>query len=232
MKKVVLVIAFLFLFSAVGAASPLLDYSQGKVAIDLNLRPSGKLAYSEATLNGKSSNLDLGLTFGLGNKFAFQWLNQASKTKTYSFTITDGSDTITGSGHSKLTANQFNLLYLLDKNIAGFVGYTQAKNNVYGSGTYDGVPFTDNIPGKTVKGWQAGFTGAFPLGEKLTGYGTVGLGNKIESFEFGVAYELSKNAELNLFYKTVNYKDLQFQDDDDKYNLRVKGPGVGLTLKF
>ncbi len=56
MKKVVLVVSFLFLFSAVGFASPLTDFSQGKASIDLNWRPSGDFDDGAYTYDGASGN--------------------------------------------------------------------------------------------------------------------------------------------------------------------------------
>lgn len=173
------------------------------------------------------------MTIGLGNKFAFQWQNQSPKTKKVPFIITDGSSILgTGSGNAKITANQFNILYSLDKRVAAFIGYTQAKNELEGSGTFMGVPFGGTIPGKNVNGWQAGFTGTFPLSDKFVGYGTLGFGDKIENIELGIAYQFSKNAELNLFYKSVKYKELQYEDANWKYDLKFSGPGIGLTFKF
>ncbi len=232
MKKVVLVVSFLFLFSAVGFASPLTDFSQGKASVDLNWRIDSEHEYDGGSLDGSNSSYDLGLTIGLGNKFAFQWQNQTAKSKDYSGTITDGINTASGTVNTKLTANQFNILYSLDKNVAAFVGYTQAKNEIDYRGTLNGVPGSGTISGKNVNGWQAGFTGSFPMGDKLSGYGTLGFGNKIVNLEFGLSYEFSKNAELNLFYKHTEYKDLQFEGSSAKYDVKVKGPGIGLTFKF
>lgn len=232
MKKGCLTVVLLLLFSSIGFASPLMDYSQGKGAIDLSLRPSNNLDFGDGSLDGNNSNFDGGITFGLGNKFAFQWLNQNSKSKTYSGTISDGVDTATGSVYTKLTANQFNLLYKLDKNFATFAGFTQAKNDLTVNGTFNGSAFSGTAGGKTINGWQLGFVGSFPMGENFTGYGTVGFGNKIENFEVGVSYAMAKNTELNLFYKSVKYKDLEFEDADGKYDLKVDGLGAGITFKF
>ncbi len=232
MKRSVLVVAFLFLFSAVGFASPLTDFSQGKASIDLNWRMSNDLEYPGDSLDASNSNFDVGLTIGLGNKFAFQWQNQNAKSKDYSGTFTNGVDVLSGSLNSKLTANQFNILYSVDKNVAAFVGYTQAKNEFDVNGTYNGTPFGGTVSGKMVNGWQLGFTGSFPMGKNMSGYGTLGFGNKITNIEIGIAYEFAKNAELNLFYKSTEYKDLEFDGVSDKYDLKVKGPGVGVTFKF
>lgn len=235
MKKLVLTVSFLFLFSAVAWAAPLTDFSQGKASIDLNWRPNSDLEheYISGTADGASSNFDLGLTIGLGNRFAFQWQNQTSKTKTTGLLGTSGSTVVlNATGTAKVTANQFNILYSLDKNCAVFAGYTQAKNELDGSGSFLGSAFSGTQGGKTVNGWQAGFTGSFPLGNNFVGYGTIGFGNKIENIEVGFAYQFSKNAELNLFYKSTKYKDLQYDGADWKYDMKVKGPGVGLTFKF
>jgi hypothetical protein len=94
-KKVVLMVSFLFLFSAVGFASPLTDFSQGKASIDINWRPSSNLKYPEGKLDGNNNNFDFGLTIGLGDKFGFQWQNQTAKSKNYSGTITVGGNVLT-----------------------------------------------------------------------------------------------------------------------------------------
>jgi hypothetical protein len=119
----------MFLFSAVGFASPLTDFSQGKGALDITLRPSSNLDFEGESLDGTSSNFDLGLTLGLGNNFAFQWQKSTAKSKLFG-TLSDGVNTATGSMNTKLTANQFNILYKLEKNFIAFVGYTQAKNEM------------------------------------------------------------------------------------------------------
>lgn len=219
MKKAVMVLSFLFLFSTVGFASPLLDFSKGKTAIDLSWRPSSDFDSGDISADGKNNNFDFGLTVGLGNRFALQWLNQSAKSK-------DFYDVY----NATLTANQFNLLYSLDKNVAAFVGYTRTKNDV-------GIYTYETLNGKTISGWQAGLTGSVPLGDKFSGYGTVGVGNKITSYEAGVAYEFAKNLEVNLFYKYAKYKDLEFNYDIlnyiyGSYDLKVKGPGIGVTYKF
>ncbi len=232
MKKACLTILCLFVFSAVGFASPLTDYSQGKVAVDLAVRPSSNLDIAGGDLDGSNSNFDGGLTFGLGNKFAFQWATQNSKSKDYSGTVTYGLNTATGSIHTDLNANQFNVLYQLDKNVSAFVGYTQAKNDVVANGTINGVAINGTAGGKTVNGWQVGLQGSTPLSDKVTGYGIVGVGSKINSFEAGISYAFAPNTELNVFYKNTKYKDLEFDAAPGKYDVQVDGLGVGVTFKF
>jgi predicted porin len=82
-----------------------------------------------------------------------------------------------------------------------------------------------------LNGWQAGFADHSRLATSFS-VRVGGFGNKITSFEIGITYEFSKNAELNLFYKSTEYKDLQFKGEPDKYDLKVDGPGIGLTFKF
>ncbi len=104
-------------------------------------------------MDGENGNFDIGLTIGLSNKFAFQWQNQNATSKRNSGPFTIGGDTITLHGNkSKTTANQFNVLYSLDKSFAGFIGYTQAKNEIDGLVTDNGNLYR-LFPGKTVNGW-------------------------------------------------------------------------------
>lgn len=183
MRKILLIITLILAFSSVGFASPQTDYSQGKVSIDYAFRPNLDLDWSsKGTLDGKSGNHDLGITIGLGNNFAFQFQNQTADSKSYYFS--DPSTPFTA--NTETNANQFNLLYKLDNNVSAFVGYVNAKTDVKLSGS-------ETISGKRVNGWQVGLVASTPLAEKLTGYGSVGFGSKIENFEIGLGYALSKN---------------------------------------
>lgn len=95
MKKTVFTLVLIFSIMSVCAASPLTDYSQGKVAIDYTYRPSFDMETSpevsgseniqkpvdyinneinkrEKNFSGKAK-LDWGITAGLGNNWAFQY---------------------------------------------------------------------------------------------------------------------------------------------------------------
>ncbi|MDT8902402.1 hypothetical protein [Anaeroselena agilis] len=235
MKKILLIVTMLVLGCSVASASPLMDYSAGKVAVDVASRPNQSNDWSGLTsYGGKGGNYDLGLTFGLGDKFALQIAHQKANSKLF----TAANQTLTVSnGNTETTANQINILYKLDKNFAAFAGYTHSRTDLTFSagsiikGRYFFVG--SSAQGKNANGYQIGFVASAPLGDRLTGYAVAGVGNRIENFEFGVGYALAANTELNLYYRSTKHKDLEFHNITDyKYDLKISGIGYGLTFKF
>lgn len=229
MKKISLIATvMIFALSSVAFASPLTDFSQGKVAVDINFRPDADITCSGSltgSVKGKNDNIDLGATIALGNKFAFQYKNSNQKTKDHSLTLTNPPLTI-NVARTEIEAQEYNILYKIDKGFAAFAGITNAKASI------TGISNPVSYPGKSISGYQVGIIGNTPIGKNLNAYGIIGVGDKITSFEFGVGYEIAKNTELNLFYKDAKYKDLEVQTLNGKSDATVKGMGYGLTFKF
>ena len=219
MKKVLAVLVGLMMLCSVAAASPLMDYSAGKAAIDVSVYPSldfhltNNQGYDQSP-GGVSGNIDWGLTAGLGNKFAVQYRQFNPKTVTYN-----------GSLHEivKLDTQELNGLYKLDKNLAGFVGYHQAKNVDYTWGN-SLTSFGKNT-------MQVGLVGTTPIGDKFSLFGTVGVGSGLTNFEVGVAYAVTPNLDLNVLYRDLRVNGVKFNAGVECKN-EVKGFGYGLTYKF
>lgn len=122
MKKTVLALVLIFGIVGVCSASPLTDYSKGKVAIDFNYRPSFDMEakpYVEAsgTYNGNDvgamgqevnqyinenigdkgnfdgkTKLDWGITVGMGNNWAFQYRGLKAEADGKTYTIFENKD--------------------------------------------------------------------------------------------------------------------------------------------
>lgn len=262
MKKASLITVILLLIGSVATAAPLSDYSAGKGSVDLTWNVHQKLENNFSDLgaflpDSAKNKFAGGLTIGLGHNLAFQYKNRQGEsnllagntgplgTRDWSFTgFSPGIVTVSNisvSVFSKVQADEFNLLYKLNPNLSVFAGTVRVKGTVAWDGSIDyrtggGFTFTQPVAGSdsnSVNGYQVGFVAATQLTDKLTGWATVGLGNKIESWEFGMGYPLAENLDLNLSYSKVKYKDLNagllgFDLD----SLTASGIGMGVTYKF
>jgi hypothetical protein len=215
MKKLAAILAVLlctFMFAGVTTASPLTDYSAGKVALDVNWTPNNDMEASSQSYgfsgDGKNANFDFGVTAGLGNKWAIQYRYFNPVSKDYF------------GYHAGVRSQEVNILYKLDKNLSAFAGWHQAK-------------LTSNFPGFSPDNkstWQAGLIGTTELSRKTTLYGIVGAGGSLFSAEAGFAYALDKDLDVNLFYRYKRIDNLKVNDYE--LDTTVKGFGLGLTYRF
>lgn len=233
MKKIVITLAAAMIVSSVSFASPLTDYDQGSVAIDLNMSISPKVKADGESLDAKN-RFGAAVTYGLSDKWAVQYKYADNKSKNYTFEYIEPDDYEKATLNARLSANEFNVLYQLDPNIAAYVGWVRATTKINGS--YIAGPGADNITEsgsdtekQSKNGYQVGIITKIRLGDNLNGWAAVGAGNKITSYEIGLGYDLSKNAEWNVFYRNVKYKDFNI---DGKMDIKTTGIGTGVTFKF
>lgn len=211
MKKVVSGVAALLMLSSVGFASPLNDFSQGKVAVDVSVRPSSDFKTSDDNDNKDAkSYTEYGLTFGLGNNLAFQYKGANPQNKDDHF-----------GDHIKLATQEFNVLYKTSDNFTIFTGINQAK-----------AKFSWVGDGDTKSNWQLGVIGQTPLGENLTGYATIAAGQDTSAWKIGLGYALSKNLDLDVFYGENKYNKVKDHNPNYTTDYTIKGMGYGLTYKF
>lgn len=218
MKKACLTALLLLSLSGAAVAAPLTDYSAGKTSIDISYMPNLDLSVDGDSTDGKSKSVDVGVTFGLGNNLALQYIHNSAKTDTtYLSSSLNFKD--------EITVQQFNILYKVAENASVFAGYTQAKDDLVTSiGTFSG---------KSIKGYQVGLQGNLPINGKLSSYGIISAGNKITSYELGLTQQINTNLDVNLFYKNLKYKDLEYNDEPDyKFDGKADGVGIGITYKF
>lgn len=214
-KRVLATIVAISAISSVGFASPMTDYSQGNVAVDLSVRASNHTDMDGNSGDGKTANFNYGLTVGMGDNWAFQYKKDNADSKTF----TEGGG---NTGHTELESNQYNVLYKLDQNLSAFVGLTNTKAKYRMNASLD----TDNAVG-----YQVGLVGTMPLAPKLTGYASLGLGNKITDYQIGLGYEVFQNVELNVGYQDTKFKKLHYSGESD-FDYKAHGMTYGLTYKF
>lgn len=218
MKKGLLITLLVMLVGAPAAAAPLTDYSAGKTAIDLTYRQSEVNTYFGRAFNptfDEKYNLDLGLTVGLGNNFAFQYTHYNAKSKD-----TDIQGNI---WNARVKTQEFNILHKISNNISIYTGIVRTDVNANTSGFGDVVSAGKDI-------WQLGLSGSTKLNGKTTAYASAGTGVDFLKWKLGLAYEVAPSLELNLDYQCIkaNVND----DNVGRIEAKAKGFGMGLTYKF
>lgn len=192
MKKtaILTMVAATILTTSIGFAAPLTDYSAGKTSIDLTWRQSSVDANSQFSNDAlsKKGNFDFGITTGLGNNFALQYTNYKAKSK--DTTLPDGA----GSSYQEngsLKAQEFNVLYKLDKNLSVYTGIVSLKGNVDAEGGSPSSSSKNKV--------QFGLIGGTKLGDKTTAYAQVGVASSFTNWKVGVSQEIAPNLELKGF---------------------------------
>lgn len=232
MKNVLILIASLMLIGSVAVASPLTDYSAGKGSIDLtwrNTTNSGTAAGAGLAVNGDSSskyNLDGALTFGLNNNFAFQFRTFSPESKD---TLISGGGGMTNK--SKYSADEYNVLYKVDKNVAVFTGLVNAKGRLTFSNP------TLNFSTKSKNLWQIGLIGSSPIADRTTLWASVAARNSnMVNWEIGASYGFAPNLELNVNYRQFKANDFTgYLSNGSAVNVsevKSRGLGFGVTYKF
>jgi predicted porin len=232
-KAILAMAAATMLTTSIGFAAPLSDYSAGKTSIDLTWRQSDvKTTDSEAeTSFGKKSNLDWGITTGLGNNFAIQYNGYNAKSKdAVSWSDVDE----TGISHVDLKTQELNVLYKLNKNVSVYTGLVRLKAEENANVSYtDGSPSeTESYSTKTKNKIQFGVIGSTKLAEKTTAYAQVGVASNFNNWKVGVSQEIAPNVEFNVDYRRLKAKKLDFGGDDGNFDVSSKGIGFGITCKF
>ena len=124
MKKTILVtLCLCALLTSAVAASPLTDYSAGKVSIDASYSKPSMSNYEYPNTNkcdGKGK-WDYTATIGIGNKLAIQY-SQANPT----------ADETSLGNSMELNIKEYNLLYQLDPNFSVYTGIVRGSAKWYG----------------------------------------------------------------------------------------------------
>lgn len=243
--KVLMVFLGIMLISGIGFASPLTDYSAGKVAIDLDWRntevdgnyscdepPWWAINMSQLNL-GKSYSLDGGVTVGLGNKFAFQYnsFRPSGTGRSHADMNFAGLNWLADvTSRTELSTQQFNILYKMDDNISVFTGVFHGKIDFDGYFDPPGMHFY-GIAERNI--WQLGLVGSTKLGDKTTLYGTVGVGKDLTNWTAGLSYAVASHTEVNLSYRKLKVKDFDFFGNGiHSMDGEASGLGLGVTHKF
>ncbi|MGL5513036.1 MAG: outer membrane beta-barrel protein [Sporomusa sp.] len=210
-KKVLLALATAMAVTSVSFASPLSDYEKGNVVIDLNTSISPDVKIDGYSFDGKS-RLGAGVTYGIGNKMAVQYKYLDNKTKDYYYY---------GNINAEVTGHELDVLYQVQPNVSAFAGFTRSTGKI----NWDGYSEKQSR-----NGYHIGIIGQTKITDDVTGWASVSAGNRLTSYEIGLGYDIAMNAELNLFYRYLKYKDFNVYGED--VDATVKGLGAGVTFKF
>jgi hypothetical protein len=214
-----------------------MDYSKGKASIDLIWRntkndgPGVDINGNDGTIAFPHKNsLDAGLTFGLGDNTAVQYRNFGAKSQPLTYMATDGS---TFNQTLKLTTNEFNVLYKLDKNVAAFVGLVRAQTDYSASTSTPTASVSNSMDASATKTLsQLGIVASTVIADKTTLWGSVAVGSSsLTDWEIGASYGFAPNLEFDIDYREIKL-DSGIADADSFNTAKAKGLGFGVTYKF
>ena len=120
---------------------------------------------------------------------------------------------------------QYNLLYSLNQNCTLYTGLYDIR------GRMDYVDASYVIRTDTKKIWQFGVIGQTKLADKVTLFGSIGVGKDLTDYSVGVAYKFAPQTEFNLLWHDTKVTSLRSQGGVDM-SLKNKGLGYGITYKF
>ena len=242
MKKLVIIVVALILLTSVGYAAPLMDYSFGRVTLDLGFNASP--TQTPVSLNGYSTigytittgyNFDFGATAGLGGNFAFNYSqqNMSGSQQTYSDVYGSGSNTPT------MQVQQLNLLYnfapvTAPYNLSGFVGVQYGiLGKVYFVQDYLNQKSTWQ-DSKNLWGGQIGVRATAHVADSVIVFGQAQYGWPYYQLGGGVAYVLSPSFDVNLSANYIStslsiFEDLRNKPDANEFSIPIT---LGLTWKI
>jgi opacity protein-like surface antigen len=217
MKKLLITLSCLLLFSSVALASPQMDFSAGSGSIDLTGRDTENTLTvdSESYDFDKKFNFDGTVTAGLGNDFALQYRNFVPKSK---------DTNIEGIIYtSKIRTNEYNLLYKLDTNVAALAGMVNAKGSLQANNLGSRETNSKNY-------WQVGIIASTVVAPNTTLWGSAAAGENLTNYEVGAAYEFSPGWEFDVNYRNIKLKNFDIENVNP--DLKASGFGLGVTYKF
>ena len=180
------------------SAAPLKNHDSGHFAIEVGGTLPTNLHFSDYGHPKKATSMYGGGTVGLGGKTAVNYRFNQFRT----------------SGSEKITAQQVNLMYKVLPPVSVFAGYLNAKTTV------DDATSTSNSG-------QVGVQTSVDIPLLFTVWGRAGVGNKINSWEIGLAKPLFNNLDFDLSYYDAKFKNL-----DQGGSAKARGLNLGLSMKF
>lgn len=218
------------LIANVCMASPLTDYSQGNVSLDVSIASDTKVKITHHvadnpdtidSLNAKSNNVAYNLTVGLGG-VGIQYRNSPMQT------VTGYADYLLSDVSHNPTFQEVNVLKQVNKNIAGFIGYHQAQDTFT-------IVDTREIKTDRKNTLQVGVIGKSALSKDAELFGIMAFGKDLTSYEAGITQKLGKGWAINLSYREKEVKNLELHDElvgDWKSDVKVSGVNWGVTYSF
>lgn len=181
-KKLFLTLLLLFCCSYTNA-SPLQDFSQGKVAFDVNWKPD--------SFRGGQNKWEYSITTGVGSRLALGY-RQIDFSPRFLGKQIDASN------------KEVNIIYKMNENIQLTAGYSMTKRH---------GAFSDRSSEDNANMAEAGIIAVKSLGHATTLYTLLAIGSKGDNVEFGLSYQIRKNLELTTTYRHLEYNSGFGQED-------------------
>lgn len=274
MKKIILTAVLVVALCGAASAAPLMDFEKGNVALEYTYRPSldfsgtatasgyiGKPFFDPGrSFNGSLShdfsgdaNLDLGLTFGIGNRLGLQYRQYNPTGNIWSGRVlSSGSDYLDASLEGKMRSEEFNLLYGIDKNWAAFIGVVRSSGGVKAglSGGYSSWTGGVTIPelwSNEQNNVHFGVVGSTVIAPKTHLWGLASFGGDYRNWEAGLAYDIGRDVQLNVNYRDTKWEKIKVigaaisppagsgyeaSSGEATTDISAKGWGFGITYKF
>ena len=124
----------------------------------------------------------------------------------------DNNNTKASSNGDRVNEHGLRAIYHFNPYVSAFGGATKVDTKFAGHRDHDW-------------GGQVGLEGRVPIADKVTGFGSVGIGDDVNTYEIGVGYNFNENLDAHVKYRRDDI-DVNNYDDD------VKGWQVGMGYKF
>ena len=124
----------------------------------------------------------------------------------------DNNNTKASSNGDRVNEHGLRAIYHFNPYVSAFGGATKVDTKFAGHREHDW-------------GGQVGLEGRVPIADKVTGFGSVGIGDDVNTYEIGVGYNFNENLDAHVKYRRDDI-DVNNYDDD------VKGWQVGMGYKF
>lgn len=181
---------------------------------------AGAMVYAAGTpvQNRQEGDLKVDLNYGFNQKMGHHDAKSQFSGGDVTYALNDKVDiqydnnnTKIDGGSAKVNEHAVRAIYHINPYISAFGGATRVDvKNSYRDHYYGG---------------QVGLEGQVPIANKVTGFGSVGIGDDVNTYEIGVGYNFTDNLDAHIKYRRDDV-DVNNYDDD------VKGWQVGVGYKF
>ena len=190
-------------------------------ALLATLVSAGAMVYAAGTpvQNRQQGDLKLDVNYGFDQKMGHRDAKTHFSGGDVTYVLNDKVDLQYDNNNTKASHNGDRVnehavrgIYHINPYISAFGGVTRVNTKMAGHRDHD-------------YGGQIGLEGQVPVADKVTAFGSVGIGDDVNTYEVGVGYNFNENLDAHVKYR---------RDDIDvnNYDNDVKGWQVGMGYKF
>ena len=190
-------------------------------ALVATLVSAGAMVYAAGTpvQNRQTGDLKVDLNYGFNQKMGHRDARSHFSGGDATYVLNDKVDVQYDNNNTKASSNGdrvnehgLRAIYHFNPYVSAFGGATKVDTKFAVHREHDW-------------GGQVGLEGRVPIADKVTGFGSVGIGDDVNTYEIGVGYNFNENLNAHVKYRRDDI-DVNNYDDD------VKGWQVGMGYKF